>query len=555
MLKRFPSARGAVSASPRLLLFLAAVGVLILGVALGSNSQEERFLGALEDEDFGSQPSATGNLIPFTAFLAALGAAGALYVLGRGPRRPRLLHASEFLAGAWLLLALLQTALMNYDALVEQRFARMSISTFLVDATGNAAVLVPVFAILVAALLLMGHAATRILDGSGPVLEAPPGRPAWRTHVAWAWLASPFLLVVAFSALRLLFDIPLDSPSYGLALVILPLVAVAALTEFTVLQLRTWRLAEHRDDPRMVPVVREAWRGLRNVETVALALLAVSAVAGSLLPREVVEATALGRVLILSLRSHVQATVFAFVALVPAWLHARRVQAWLESAPTPAPLPRRDRDVGVALATASLAFVLTGLAAFLSDNALLPWVAASVPLAVHGGFLRARVPAALVQLVAAAALWGRGNTLEAIHDPGALTLLDFATHPSVQALWRIAALIMLAWTASRLALAAARGVRGSVAYPLALSVGFSVAIVAWLQLSFNAWIVPGRGVDAVAIGSLIRSLPTGVRTFLYVLSTALAVGGAAAFARLVRPDWFRRPGRPVADPASVSIAS
>lgn len=563
-LKRLRTARGVVPAVPRLALFLTAVALLVVGVSMGSNSQEERFLGDLEDEDFGSQPTTTGNLIPFTALLAATGAAAAMALLSRRSPRPRTLHALEFLAGAWLLLVLMQTALLNYDALVEERYARMSVSTFFVDASGAAAVLVPVFALLVAAILLVGHAARHLLGapsaepGKGDAVAGrpdadagphPPPRPSWRGHLAWTWLASPFLLVVAFSALRLMVDVPLDSQAYGLTLVILPLVAVAALTEFTVLQLRTWRLAEHRDDPRMLPVVREAWRGLRNVEAVALVLLAVATLAGSFLTREVIDATALGRVLILSVRSYVQATAFVFLALLPAWLHARRVQAWLETDPQPRPLARRDQDVGMALGVATATFVLTALTVFLSPNALLPWVAAAAPLAVHGGFVRARVAMAPIQLLAATALWGRGNTLEAIHDPGALTLLDFATHPGVQALWRIAALAMLAWVTSRLALAASRGVRASAAVPLALTVALCTAIVAWLQLSFNAWIVPGQPVDAVGIGSLIRSLPTGVRVFLHLLSAALAGAGGVALARLVRPDWFARRGRPSDEPA------
>lgn len=517
-------------------LVLVAAALVVWGLGAGAESQHETFLGQNE----GEQLEAAGSLVVVTTFLCGAGIGLAAFALGRAPLRQRIPGALQAGVAAWLLTAWLQNDFPNWDAIEALEIATLSQTTLLREGGGSPSVLL--------AVLAFGYAGCMtVLDGLRRCI-APAQRPDLpalaREHRAAVAAAIPFLAIAAFGSIRVVLSLPDTEPRIALAFVLLPVAAMAAASAAVLLILRVMHVSALAQDPRLVPFTREAWRNLRTGDAVVLGALGLCAVLSTALTTTDTDATAVGRTLVLTLRSHGQGLVFVMVPLVHVLLLHRRIAHRLDALEPDADpwvLPNAWGFTGAAIASTLLAGVGTLLGA-----SLLPWILAFLPLAVYAGVRLPAMASVPVMFLAAWTLWARGNTVIADYNAANFPVLDFATHPGVLALWRIAGVSVAVWMIHRLAQGGAS--RSPRVQALALVAGVGIALVALLEVPLSAWHESRLGVSKLAVGSLLSSQSDTVIFGMHALSVLAAVAAALAWSRLLRPDWFAK--RVDAEPAA-----
>ncbi|MGB0653317.1 MAG: hypothetical protein ACPGQL_08975 [Thermoplasmatota archaeon] len=532
---------------PRALIwtFLGAA-LAVLGLALGAGSQDESFLHP--DTRF-EDIEAASNLVPLTAFLVGLGFAVAATSLSRRPVRERLLPFVGLLASVHLLAALVQTAFVNVDAVVERGFARLSVNPLVHNAEATPSVLLPLMVVFAGALLVAASSLRRLF--AGPTDAAPTPADGLRQQVATTALAAPFLLVATLGTIRLLTGPAGSDPDAALLLALGPLAVLACLGLLVVAVLKTWHLAQAVRNGRLIPVTREAWTGLGRVEGAAAGLLGVVAAASTLLPIALPNDLLLGRTFLISIRGHGQLLLLALVPLVPVWrLHAR-VLAGLEQQDAPATLAIGGLPPQVAglIAALSVALVTAALSTFLVGSALLPWILVLAPCTLLALLQRQTAPAAILALLLALTLWGLGNSVVATFDADEGSLAH-DTPPGLLALARLAALVPAAWAVALFLRAVAAHPPQRRAIPLTVLGSLCAAAIALVELPLSAWVITNEVREFVGAGSLIASQDRAVAVTLHAASHVAALVVALCTAALHRPEWFKRPPTPEVAPAS-----
>lgn len=525
-------------ASSRLVVYLIGAALAVAGIALGAASQGEEFLQGAADSDL-AQRDAAGSLIILTAFLTAGGTVVAAIALAHAPRRPKWRIFLALGAAVWFCLVLFQTDLPNYTAFQETQQATLSQTHLIREAGGSPSVLLPVLALAAGGLATIGWTLRRLV-GEPAATDVARLVARHRMHLA---LVAPFLIMLPVGFIRVLVALPGDEPRTSIALVLLPVAALASLGLLAVLIVRQETLHRWSRATHMAPVARETLRTLHSIQTILLIVIGVTAVASTFLPKLDFEETSLGRSLVLTLRSHGQGAAFLAIPLFGLLRTQRELAPLiLEGAPR-FTVSGRAAFYGV-LGAAGMAGVVT---AVLTAQALAPWIAVAVPLAVWAGIMARPATAAPLMLLSAWLLWARGDTIVGGYDGSQFPPLTLTTPPGLLALWRILAVLLLGWTLFRLGKQAAGRLRPSIAVPLSIAFGVGVGLIALIELPLAAWSLPGGGDDTVAVGSLVASQSPAVRAVAHTLSGLAGLGAALALARMVRPEWFGR--RPKATPA------
>jgi hypothetical protein len=533
-----------MEAPARLMVVALCGGLAVLGLAAGAESQREFFLEPdLAARDLQNQAEASGNLVILTAALVALAAAAAAAQLSRrrGPRR--LGAAVAVFAAAYTAVFIAQSSWPNYNAHLEQRYADLANSLLAANVPAVPSLLLPVFALLLAALLLGGLALRRLLAPT----PAPDGaRSLLVRQCAATLLAVPFLALAAFGSLRLLLRLPDDRPGLGPYLAVLPTAALLCLALAAIAVAKCWRLGMYVRNGRLAALVQESWQALGRAEMALAGALGLLAVLSTVLPAAALSDLNLGRTFGVTLRGHMQLLAALGVPLLPALLLHRPVLAFLERAPAPTPTLESGTDA-LALATAggaATSALLAALTTWQDGGALWAWLAALLP-AAGVAFLRlGGLASAPVALLLAFALWAIGNTVVAHYDGGGEAVLQFRDAPGVLALWRTLGAALGGAVAARLALLAGRRERVSVAGPAAVGAGASLAALALLEMPLAAWLLNRGGGEAIAVGSLLASQDPPVRILLHSLAALCGVAAALLLARVQRPEWFRPPPPP-----------
>lgn len=514
-------------------LLLAAAALMVLGIAWGAATQHETFLGQQESE----QLEAAGSLVILSSFLCGIAVLVAFMALGDASPWRRMGGSLQAGLAAWILVALVQSDFPNYNVLEATQTATIGQNTLLVDAGGSPSVFIPVLALGLVCLWA-------IMDGfrraHAPVPNPRSLAQTVRAHAAAVALAVPFLVIVVVGAVQVMLSIPGTTPRVGLAFALLPLASAAALGLAIVLVVRVWHGAGVLQDPRIAPFTREVWRALSRVEIALASVLAATAVLSTALPVLETDATAAGRTLVLTLRSHGQGLLFALLPLVPLVALNRRLMAGLDNV-EPDEAAKSHAIALTIAASASLGLVVLGA---LTQWALLPWILALLPMAILGGLRFVPHRALPIMFLAAWVFWARGNTIVADYNGMAYPTLDFATHPGLLALWRLAGAALAAWALHRVARVWGARERVALAVPLALAVAIGAVLLGILEAPLWAWDESRVPVNKLAVGSLLRSQTVAVQWVAHVLSLVGAVGAALAIGRLRRPDWFVRLGAP-----------
>lgn len=539
--------RGAPLAAPvRVALLALCAGLALLGLALGAESQKEFVL----ESDLAAQGElasggAAGNLVVLTGGLVGLGVAGGALLLSRLPiwRRLGLSCALGVTVHAGVLLG--QSMWPFYIAFIEDRYATLANSLIAANLPAVPSIALAPLALLTGILLAAGWLLARLLGKPRP---APTPLGLLRAQAAAAMLATPFLAILAWGNLRLLFGLPDDRPGLGPYFVVLPVATLACLGLLGLMLAKTWALGSFVRNARLAAATQEGWQMLGRAEGALLTLLGALALTGTFLQPVQLDALELGRVLGVTLRSHTQLVVLLALPLAPLLAIHRSVARALEEAPLhPATLDDGTHPIArQAVAAAIAAALLACLATFFVEDALWAWVLAVLPVgALAAARCGARASAPL-GLLGAFLLWAIGNTVQATYSgaEGSAALV-FRTPTGVLALWRTLGTVLAAAVLTRLA--RGLGDRRMAGWPVAAGAGLALAAVALLEMPLTAWLLNRPGVDAIAVGSVVASLDPPVRAIVHTVATTLAVTAAVLVALLQRPDWFaRRPRKPVA---------
>lgn len=532
-------------AAPLRLAGVAVCGALaVLGLALGSESQDEVFLEPdLEARDAANASGAAGNLVILTAVLVALGAAFGGAALSQRPALQRAGLAVALFAAAYLAVVVAQSSWPNYDAQLQARQAELANSLMAANLAGVPSVLLPAMCLALAAVLGVAWAARRLLGSSRPLVSAEQ---ALGRQVAVTLLAAPFLAIAAWGNLRLLLRLPDDQPGLGPYLVVLPVAALACLGLISVSLAKAWRLGSLVRNGRLAASVHESWQALGRAEFALAGIVAALALLASVFQAATVPGLDVGRVFGVTLRGHTQLLLLLAVPLAPAALNQRLTSTWLEHAP-----PRHatletgtDRLAVLALTCVLLGLGLSGLLTWTADDALWAWLAAFAPTAALAMARCGPFGSAPSVLMLGFVLWAIGNTVVATYDGQDEAILAFRDPPGLLALWRTLGALVAGLAVARLALAGAREERASLAVPMALGVGACLAALALLEMPLSAWLLNRGGGEAIAVGSVMASLDFPVRVLLHTMAAVLGVATALLLARLHRPEWFRAPPPP-----------
>lgn len=531
--------------APLKLTFVALCGGLaVLGLAAGAESQHEVFLEPdLSARDVANQAEAAGNLVVLTAAVVAFAAAFAAAQLSRRRGLRRLGAAVAVFAAAYTAVFIAQSSWPNYNAQLEQRYADLTNSLLAANVPAVPSVLLPVFAFLLAALLLGGLALRRLL---APEASPLGPRAILARQCAATLLAVPFLALAAFGSLRLLLRLPDDQPGLSPYLAVLPTAALLCMALAGIAVAKCWRLGMYVRNGRLAAVVQESWQALGRAELVLAGALALLAVLSTALPAADLSDLNLGRAFGITLRGHMQVLVFLGVPLAPALRLQRTGLAFLERAPAHSATLESGTDP-MALATLVAALASAALAAlttWLDGGALWAWLAALLPAALVAFLRLGAWNSAAVTLLLAFVLWAIGNTVVAHYDGSDEAVLQFRDAPGVLALWRTLGAALGGAVAARLALLAGRRERVSVAGPAAVGAGASLAALALLEMPLAAWLMNRGGGEAIAVGSLLASQDPPVRILLHSLAGLCGVAAAILLARVHRPEWFRPPPPP-----------
>lgn len=523
-------------------IVLAGAALAALGTALGAASQHEGFLRGEIEDDIAAGTS-SGGVVVLTTLLVAAGIATVAVGLSRQPARSRVVPALAVVGAGWLTLVLWQLDFPNLTALHEFRIAEMVQSHIIHAAAASPSAAAPLMALAYGGLAATTWAVRRVIAGP----RARPGGPAsaYARLTATTLAAVPFLLVTAIGLVIVLLGIPADEPRAALAMVLLPVAAAAAVGLAVLMLLRLWPLHAWTRDDVHAAAVRDTWRVLDRIQWGLVGVLAATAALSGLLPAEATSETSLGRAFVMTLRSHGMAVALLAIPVAPALVaarHVRRRAADWTSGRTTAASPAGTVAAIAAGGVLAVAFAFTG-------SALLPWV---VALGASAVFAWRRVAAADALPMAALwawTLWAVGDTISAVYDGNAFPPLQHATPPGLLALWRIAGAAVGAAALAR-ALAATSDEGRAVVVPLSIAAAVGAAIFALIEYPLAVWALRAGEADAIAVGSLVASQAETVRMVMHLAAGTLLVGSAAAAARLLRPEWFRRGGdaAPATDP-------
>ncbi len=531
-----------MGARARTVGFLLAAAAALAGVLLGASVQHEEILHTqLRDADRAADRAATGNLIPLTALLIALGSGLAAATLGRARPLRRTLGALALATSTYVLVQAVQTAWPNY--LIVEDSVTLSLSLLASNAPAAPSLLMPVLAVVAAALWSLVWGARTALGTQAPSTLADLSR----RHLGRVLFAIPFLAVGTWGPIRLMLALPAGDPGAVGHIVILGFQALTATGLATLLLLQHWQLVTATREPRLQPYASDAWRTLQIVHRILVALLLVLPFTAAAMPRVPLAELQSGFVFGATLGSHQVMMASLALPLLPAWTLGKRITDRLAEPPTAvqvtepntATTPALHPDTRTLLLIAMLgAWIGAGLATFLSTGALWPWLAAAGP-----GILLARQASvasrALGWMLAAYILWAIGNTVTAGFVQATDVTIRYGTHPGILALWRIAAVALAAAAWTTLLVAARNGPRAP-ALGRAVGAAIGLGLAALVELPLWAWTIQTLGGEAVGLGSLPSSQDTAVRWLMHLLAAVGLLGAASMAARIHRPDWFRR---------------
>lgn len=531
-----------VPAWGRLVATVLFAGLTLWGLALGAESQREVFLESDLEAAQQAARGAASNLIPLTAFLAAIGAAATVGLMSRRPFTRRLLPSAALAASVYLLINLAQGAWPNYNAYLEGRTASLTNSLFAANLPATPSLAIPILGAVAALLAAAVWSATRLLRDDAGSDASPLG--LLRRQVCAFALSTPFLIVAIVGSLRLLVRLPADAAGVGPYLVFLPACVLVCLALLATGLAKARQLGILERNGRLIGSVQDAWQMLGRIEAVLASVLAALAFAASLLAPIAMDDLQLGRVFSVTLRGHGQLMVVLLLAFVPHLRLHRAVRQRLAHAPPHAgTLESGTHPLAVVATACALAGLAgCGLVSLADGGALWPWLVAVLPLAVLAVVAGRPRDAAPAALFACFLLWAIGNTIVATYDGNQEGVLRFETPPGVLALWRTVAVLGAAAVVFR-PLRGLGAQLGMVATPLAAGVAICAGAIVLLEMPLWAWLTPRAGTDALAVGSLLASFDAPVRASIHVVCSVLAAAGAILMARLQRPDWFdkRRP--------------
>lgn len=567
----------------RLAPLLVGAALAMGGLALGSQLQYENALPAdvRSAQVTGDRP-ATGDVIAVTGLVAALGItifAGALSAdqdgqHSRGGWRRRMGARAAIFVGGYLTVNLLQT-MWPYVVRVEvgsSSQAALYLNLFASNTGALPSVLVPIFALAVGGLLLLFWGVRNVHGRPAP---ADLGWGALlRRQTGTLLLAAPFLALSAWSALRLMVALPpvLGSTPYRGLLSLTGLAFFGLLAASTA---KAARLKRATQDRGRAPLDLDAWEGLGRVEMGLVALLLVLVLVGFAIPsfppsvpdcakvhcalndpairygddlRAIGDMLQSGRTFgTREIHIHMALLLAALVPMAPlAAVHRQVRRATQESSGTRYAVPAMWWP---ALGSALAACVLFGgLLTWFGPGSLWAWVGALVPCAAAARWTTGPVREVQVTLLAAWAAWGIGNSISARYDAAGL---QFQSNMSVLEVWRVLGAVIAAYAVARAVHSFAGRVKPSTAMPLVGGVAVAVLAVLLLECPLDVWgdTLEDLGTahpPSVYTGTQVASAGVAAGWAIHAVSFAFALAAAVMVARLVRPEWFRRGGSPVA---------
>jgi hypothetical protein len=536
----------------RALLTLAGCALLATaGLGLGAARQHE---ASFHPDTFSQlqagQREASGNSILLTGLLAAGGATAAGLALSRQPPRAKALGGLALFVGGYVLVNLAQTAWPNLTAIESQgtRIGYLSVNLVAFHGPGVASVFLPIFAGIAGSVMLAGWGVRRLLASPtpGPRLPMTSGQ-LLRAQLAASALAVPFLAIAFWGLVRLLL-----AGQHGVALVLLPVAALACLALAGIAVWKAWHLGQVARDARLAIVAEESWLGLGRAEAGLAAGLILLAALGSLMPPTESALLEPGLTFSTTLRGHILFLASLLVPLAPSLLLQGPAMEALRRKPPAEPGSAPMFWTGAAAIAAT--FAAAGIATWLPGGALWPWLAATLAASLAAYPLLPRIPAGSVLATAAFALWAAGNSYTATFRSDLGTQLQYGSPaPGALALLRLAAAALAGLAIARILRGMAAG-RPSFTIPLAVGGGVCAAGAALLVLPLDIWPVSSFRGAAVAQGTLLASQDAAVQAAMHALTFVLLCGWLLAVAAAVRPEWFRRHRRGQPAPAGAMPA-
>ncbi len=532
-------------------LVAAFAVVALAGLAIAAEAQLETFLKPKDvTAGFGESSAVQGNLVALTGLMVA----GAITMIGaimaRVPGRQRVLPLVTMFLSTYLLVLLIQTAMFNYQANDVARDALFAVSPFLFNGDAAPSVYIGPIAIILGAAMGIAASASRLL-GRSRRLETP--RDALRAAMGAYIIAVPFLAILIWGNLQVLFALPETDPgtlAYSFAL---PLLGLAGLALLVIGPIKIWQVALTVRNGRNGLAAHDAWIALRRAEWAALAVLAavpLAATALEPLPLDILEA---GTVFGLTARSHAQACMLVIIAALPMLPLQTPVLRILRADAT---LQGRHEAPSLVLAwtfTSAVAagVALAGLGTWLVEGVLWAWVYASLPIAIFALVALRPGDGLMPAMMAAVVLWAIGNTVTGFFQLASNSAIQYHTSPGLLALWRAASVLLIAWAVARAAREHIDGLGRAFAWPLTAGLGAAVALIVFLELPFSAWVIFDSGAEYVGIGTVVASQDPPVRGVIHFLTGLSAFLAGLAVARLHRPEWFARKssGLPALSPA------
>jgi hypothetical protein len=521
-------------------LVLLAGAMVVLGLAWGSASQKETFIGNAETED----PAVAGDITIITGFLVGLGVA--IGCMAIGPATVSRRASGAIIAGlcSWGMVFLLQSAWPNYVVLPELGQASISQNNLLLESAGAATVMLPVLCL--GGLLLIGIGWGLQMAGLvGAQRKSMSG--SRRGQLVLAAMGVPLLVVAASGYLRTMLEIPPGDPGQGLMAFIHPIAAAACLAIATTLVVRSIQLARSRVDPDATWPVMESWRAMDRVDLAGMSTLLLVAAMSSFLPSDdPTNVTRAGLTLLFTLRTHGQMILLLGVFFVPMWIVHQRIGANLALA-RGAVEPDDTGAMTLAWVTMGVSIagaILGAVVSLVTDRSLLPWVLAFLPASIIIGLIGSPIPSVIGRIFTAWTLWGMGNSIRAVYQANTFPDLDYAVHPGMLALWRFGAVSLGVWAGYDLFAHIGRSEKSWVRVSMALLASIGPGFVVLMLFPLSVWAESALPVNRVALGSLLRNQLGDVQVMMHVLSVAFILAASMAGARLCRPDWFSKDGMP-----------
>ncbi len=522
-------------------LLVATMAVVALtGLALAAEAQLETFLKPEEIiNGFDERSAVQGNLVAVTGLLVAAALSVAAGVMARVPWRQRIVPLGTIFVSAYLLVLMMQTAMFNYNANDIDRAAAFAVSPVLFNGEAIPSVYLGPMALIVAASMGLATGASTLL-GSAERLTRP--RNALMAHMGAFAIAAPFLIILIWGDLQVLMSLPEQDPGALSYMLVLPLSMLAGAGLLVMSGIKTWQLAIASRDGSRGLAAHDAWIAIRRAEWAAIGVIvAVALGAGALaaLPLPGLES---GRVFGLTARSHAQASLLVLITLLPTMGLQTPVLRVLRSEAT---LEGRQQEPSRAiflsyLGTLVAGLIGAGLATLLIPGVLWAWVFAALPTAIFGLVALRPRDGLLPAMMVATLLWAIGNTVTGSFQVVSDSSINYDTAPGLLALWRAAAVLIMAWAVARAARDRIETMGRALAWPLTAGMGAAVALIIFLELPFSAWVIHESAVEYVGIGTVVASQDAPVRAVIHALTGTAAFLTGLGAARLHRPDWFRQ---------------